>query len=210
MDYNNLWLYIVFVFLWMASPGPCFALVARNSVKYGVKSGIWTALGMVVCDALFVFLAVVGVAEILSHYPRLLEAGKMIGAAYIFYIGIQILWSTFKQYTTEEALLHVSETHKHMSPAKLFRMGFLTDAANPLLIVGMLALVLGFIDLSAGFSTVSIYAIIIPITTIYVDFAIAALFGNSLTRKFIMPYIKWFERVAGILIAGMAILMIIE
>jgi threonine/homoserine/homoserine lactone efflux protein len=206
MDYTNLIAYVIFLFLWMASPGPCFALVARNSVKYGIKGGIFTSIGMIICDSIFIFFAVVGVAEFLSHYPKILNAGKMIGAAYIFYIGVDILLTTFRA-----KKMDLSENNDtEIKPKKLILNGFLTDASNPLLIIGMLAIVLQFIDLKGSASHISFYAVLIPITTTYVNFCVAAIFGNPVVRNIITPYIKWFERFAGIAIAGLAIMMIIE
>ena len=154
MDYSHLASYIAFLFVWMVSPGPCFALVARNSMKYGIKSGLWTALGMVICDTIFIFLAVIGVAQFLSLYPKVLNAGKMIGGAYIFYIGVEIFLSTFKKIDSED--YQISSNYENTSK-KLFIKGFLTDASNPLLIVGMLAIVLGFMDLEGSKINLTIY-----------------------------------------------------
>jgi threonine/homoserine/homoserine lactone efflux protein len=191
----------------MVSPGPCFALVVRNSMKYGIKSGLWTALGMVVCDAIFIFLAVIGVAQFLSLYPKVLNAGKMIGGAYIFYIGVEIFLATFKKIECDKENSTIDLENK---PKKLFAKGFLTDASNPLLIVGMLAIVLGFMDLEGSKVTLTIYSILIPITTIYVNTIVAICFGNSIIRKIIIPYMHWFERFAGVIICVLAVLMIIE
>lgn len=207
MSYGETLTYLGFLFLWMASPGPCFALVARNSVKYGTKSGIFTALGMVLCDTLFIIFAVVGVAEFLKLFPKVLNAGKMIGSAYIFYIGIEIFLSTFKSNKNEDGGSGVKTEN---TPIKLFTRGFLTDAANPLLIIGMLAIVLRFIDLEGSFAHISLYALFIPLTTTYVTFGIAACFGNGFVRKCIMPYIKWFERFSGTVLCLLAVLMIID
>ena len=88
--------------------------------------------------------------------------------------------------------------------------GFLTDASNPLLIVGMLAIVISFIDLKGGAFHITFYSALIPITTIYVNAMISICFGNHLIRRVIMPYITWFERLAGVLICILAIMMIIE
>lgn len=206
MSYDHLLTYIVFLFLWMASPGPCFAMVARNATKYGIKGGIWTAIGMVICDSIFIFFAVIGVAEFLSLYPKVLSAGKMIGAAYIFYIGIEILLSTFRRSAQSETC----DINTEATPVKLMVRGFLTDASNPLLIIGMLAIVLRFIDPSAGVGVITLYSVLLPITTIYVTFGIAVIFGNTITRRLVVPYMHWFERLAGVLIAFLAILMIIE
>lgn len=198
--------YLIFLFLWMLSPGPCFALNARNSMKYGIKAGFWTAFGMVVCDTIFIIFAVLGVAEFLNHYPKVLNAGKMIGGAYIFYIGIDIFFTTFKKKDlTESDVEGIKNT-----PKKLFIKGFLTDASNPLLIIGMLAIVISYIDLSGGVNHIIFYSALIPFTTIYVNAIISVCFGNPLIRRVITPYIVWVERIAGFLLCTLAIMMIIE
>ncbi len=206
LDVNHLISYLVFLFFWMVSPGPCFALTARNSMKHGLKAGMFTALGMVVCDTIFIFCAVIGIAKFLSLYPKVLNAGKMIGSAYIFYIGIEIFISTFKKSSIDEE----SSNKEENSPKKFFLNGFFTDASNPLLIVGMLAIVLTFMDLEGSKSVLSFYSILIPITTAYVNAGIVLCFGNPVIRRIIMPHMKWFERFAGICICTLAILMLIE
>lgn len=207
MDYAHLMSYISFLFLWMVSPGICFALIARNSVKFGVKGGILTAVGMIICDSLFTIFAIVGVAEFLRHYPKVLSAGKIIGAAYILYIGVEILLSTFKKKVEVDS---DKASKPKISPFALIKQGFLTDASNPLLIIGMLAIVLQFIDLKADFLHIGFYSVLIPITTTYVTFLIALIFGNTISRKIVMPHIKWFERFAGLAIIALSIIMIIE
>jgi threonine/homoserine/homoserine lactone efflux protein len=208
MDHNHLISYIVFVFLWMVSPGPCFALVARNSVKYGFKAGFWTALGMVLCDSIFIFFAVIGVAEFLSMFPKVLNAGKMIGSAYIFYIGVDIFLTTFRKNKEDFTCGDLKATENQ--PFTLFRRGFLTDAANPLLIIGMLAIVLSFIDLKGGTGHITLYSVIIPVMTAFVNIMVAICFGNKIIRSVITPFIKWFERFAGVVISLLAISMLIS
>jgi threonine/homoserine/homoserine lactone efflux protein len=203
MDFSHFLSYFIFLFLWMVSPGPNFALIARTSIKYGVKSGFWVSTGMILCDGLFIILAIFGVAEFLKMHPKILDAAKMIGSAYIIYIGVDIFLSTFKAKVQD---VETKET-KENTPKKLFIKGFLTDAANPLLIMGMLAIVLTFIDINGGAFHITFYSALIPFTTFYVTFGIAICFGNKIIRKAITPYIKWFERLAGIAICTLPFLL---
>lgn len=205
MDYSHLISYLLFLFFFMSSPGPSFALIARSSIKFGLKGGIFTSFGIVACDALFIFFAVIGVAGFLNHYPKALEIGKIIGSIYIFYIGVDIFLSTFKKAHEDD----LPSAKNSDSLSRLFLQGFFTNAANPLAIVGMLAITLTFFHFeAAAFELKFLYTALVPLTSAYVYCGIALIFGNSLTRKFIVPYVKWFERFAGIAICTLALMMI--
>lgn len=206
MNYTHILTYLLFLFLWISSPGPSFAFIARNSMKYGVKAGLLTMVGMVIGDTVCITLAVIGVAEFLSHHPKILNAGKIIGAAYIFYIGIDILLSTFRRNAEEDIL----KTQVTPSKTNFIIKAILVDISNPLVIIGMLAIVLRFINPAEGAGHTVLYTLLLPLTTAYVSSGVTLIFGNPVTRRIVIPYIKWFERIAGIAIALLAILMIIE
>lgn len=203
MDYANLGSYMLFLFFWMATPDTSFAGVMRGATRYGIKGGMLTALGTVTCDAMFVILTVIGVAEFLNTYPQILNILRKIGGAYIFYIGIDIILSTFKKFAKEE---HNKQTSG--KPIKLFLTGFLINACNPVVLGGIVAAVLTFFDFEKGIGHLTLYSFLVPFSTFYVTTIVVFLFGNPITRKIITPHLKWFERISGTIICSLAIAMI--
>ena len=74
-------------------PGPDMALVARNVFRYGGSAGFATSLGICTGILGWAVAAVVGIATILATSSIAFTALKLIGAAYLIYLGISTLRS---------------------------------------------------------------------------------------------------------------------
>lgn len=106
------------------SPGPDFAMVTRNSFLHGRKAGLTAALGIACGVQIHVFYTVFGIALLIVQSPRLLFAMKLLGAAYLIYIGIK----SFTNKNRVDLNTGVGTSERLLS---IFRMGFLTNALNP-------------------------------------------------------------------------------
>lgn len=106
------------------SPGPDFAMVTRNSFLHGRKAGLTAALGIACGVQIHVFYTVFGIALLIVQSPRLLFAMKLLGAAYLIYIGIK----SFTNKNRVDLNAGVGTSERLLS---IFRMGFLTNALNP-------------------------------------------------------------------------------
>lgn len=74
------------------SPGPDFAMVTRNSWLHGRRAGLWAALGIAAGVQVHVFYTLIGVGLLIARAPWLFTAIKLLGAAYLIYIG----WRTLR------------------------------------------------------------------------------------------------------------------
>jgi threonine/homoserine/homoserine lactone efflux protein len=86
--------------------------------------------------------------------------------------------------------------------------GFLTNLSNPFTIVGMTSFILPFFKPEMSLETKLLFALLVPFSTFYCFSSISLLFGNKITRNFILPKIIWFERVAGVVICYMSLMMV--
>ena len=75
----------------VASPGPDFAVVVRESVTHGRRAGTWTAMGVGTAIFLHVGYSLLGIGLIVSQSIVLFNALKWLAAAYLLYIGIKAL-----------------------------------------------------------------------------------------------------------------------
>ena len=75
----------------VASPGPDFAVVVRESVTQGQRAGLWTALG--VGSGIFVHIAysLLGIGLIVSQSILLFNLFKWLAAGYLVYLGWKAL-----------------------------------------------------------------------------------------------------------------------
>ncbi|MBD2100178.1 LysE family transporter [Leptolyngbya sp. FACHB-261] len=78
------------------SPGPSFVLVARTAIASSRAHGLAAAAGMGLGGLLFSVLVLLGFHALLASVPWLYLVLKVVGGAYLFYLGICI-WRGAKQ-----------------------------------------------------------------------------------------------------------------
>ena len=74
-------------------PGPDTALIIRNTLAGGRRSGIASAVGIICGIAVWTLAAAVGLAAVLSASEPVFRALQLVGAAYLVYLGLQSLWA---------------------------------------------------------------------------------------------------------------------
>ncbi|WP_417667669.1 LysE family transporter [Roseibium sp.] len=105
-------------------PGPDFAVVLRNSLVGGRMAGVMTALGIGLALGVHVTYALAGIGLIVSQSILLFNALKLIGAAYLVFLGITM-------YRTASREMPADAKSLSMSPMKALRWGFFTNVTNP-------------------------------------------------------------------------------
>lgn len=126
------------------SPGPDFFVVLKNSLMYSRRAGFMTAFG--VASALIIHLTytLVGIGVLLAESPLLYAVVKYTGVAYLFYIGLKSVLSSFKKEGTVS--LDYAQASEEISPSKAFLQGFLTNMLNPKCAIFFISLFSQFID----------------------------------------------------------------
>lgn len=113
----------------LASPGPDFALITRQSLMYSKKSAVYTAIGIGLGIFVHVAYSIVGLGYIISQSLVAFTILKLAGAAYLIYLGA----SAFRTPTTSntvDASVQTLPERAHLSPRKALWMGFATNALN--------------------------------------------------------------------------------
>ena len=107
------------------TPGSDTALVTRNLIARGASAAMATVAGISLGCAVHAIASALGLFAILAHSAELYRAVKLIGAAYLVYLGLQSLYSWWRQIETAPAA----------SPAgtgrRSFAEGLLTNLSNP-------------------------------------------------------------------------------
>jgi threonine/homoserine/homoserine lactone efflux protein len=109
----------------IVTPGQDTALTIRNSLLGGRSAGLATALGVSAGQAVWTLAASAGLAALLVASEPAFMALKLIGAAYLVYLGAQSLLA---------ALRGRSRAHtgaRSAAPAVAFRQGVLSNLGNP-------------------------------------------------------------------------------
>ena len=88
---NSYYIYILIASSTIASPGPGVVMTLTNSLKYGLKNSLSGILGVTL--AMFIIANIVGggVGALILKSDYLYQYLKIIGAAYLFYLGVKLI-----------------------------------------------------------------------------------------------------------------------
>ncbi|MEC5160416.1 threonine/homoserine/homoserine lactone efflux protein [Janthinobacterium sp. CG_23.3] len=114
----------VITILAVISPGADFAMVTRNSYLHGRRAGLLAAAGIALGVQVHVFYTMLGVGLLIAHTPSLFLAIKLVGAAYLVYIG-------YRTFVAKAVLQPDLSAQPAGSALAALRSGFMTNALNP-------------------------------------------------------------------------------
>ena len=136
-------------------PSVSVLAVTARAAAFGFSHGLFTAIGIVVADILFILVAVYGlalIAEVMGERFRLVQ---YLGAAYLVWLGVS-LWRT-------EARARKSEQLRQSSWLSSFLTGFLITLGDQKAILFYLGFFPAFIDLSRMTPTDTLIIVIIAV-----------------------------------------------
>lgn len=137
------WLpFLAAITLLSMSPGVDTIIVMRNSAVGGYKKGLLTSLG--ICLGLFghATVSALGLSVILLGSASLFTALKLVGAAYLIYLGYQSLRSAARP----TGLIVSKDGMEGLSYRAAFRQGLLSNVLNPKPIIFYMAFLPQFIN----------------------------------------------------------------
>lgn len=146
----NLWAFTAFALPLVATPGASTAIVLRNSLAGGTRSGVATAAGANAGSVLYGLVTAVGVSAALQRWPLIWTALRIGGAAYLAWLGVRSLQraATYVQHTSTAV---ASEPPPAFS--RSVRDGFVTNVLNPSIATFYLLIVPQFIPRGVPFLT---------------------------------------------------------
>ncbi|UZE50360.1 LysE family translocator [Rhodopseudomonas sp. P2A-2r] len=136
---HDFWLFIVAGLLLNVTPGPDTLYIVGRGVQMGWRGGAVAALGISAGCLVHVFAAAVGLSALLAASSAAFTAVKLIGAAYLLYIGVRMLL-TRSPAPAEAPDLPTLSLHQ------VFWQGALTNALNPKVALFFLAFLPQFVD----------------------------------------------------------------
>ncbi|WP_030315434.1 LysE family translocator [Streptomyces flavochromogenes] len=190
----------VITILAVISPGADFAMTVRNSYLYGRTAGILAAVGIALGVLIHVTYTMLGVGLLVSRTPMLFTAMKLIGAAYLVYIG----YRTFV--TKAQVDIDLSEDGG-LSKAGALRTGFLTNALNPKTMLFVLSTYTQVVSADTPVFQQVGYGLFMSFAHL-VWFGLAAvLFSNQALRSRLLQRQTVLNKVIGAVLVGLGMLL---
>ncbi|HKM77759.1 MAG TPA: LysE family translocator [Candidatus Bathyarchaeia archaeon] len=189
------------------SPGPDMLYVISRTLEGGRRAGIISAFGIGVGTLVHMSVAAVGLSALLISFPLAYQTIRIIGAAYLVFLGVRIIRSNPQ---TRERLNGREKCQTSLMA--IFHQGVITNVLNPKVALFFLAFLPQFVDYSAGVFALQILFLGLVFdcsgTTWNVIVAILAGKANSLIQG--RPEILRIQRtLPGLILIGLGLLILV-
>ncbi|MFN6994617.1 MAG: LysE family translocator [Aquincola tertiaricarbonis] len=142
---QDLPLFIISGLLLNVAPGPDSLLIMSRSARHGWRAGSAAALGIGAGTMVHVLAAALGLSTLLAASSTAFTVVKMLGAAYLVYIGLSMLLRRERPSPPPAEGITVADAGAAPTWRRIWCQGFLTNVLNPKVAVFFLAFVPQFI-----------------------------------------------------------------
>lgn len=206
---SNFEAFLVAITILTLTPGLDTALVIRNSSRGGFTDGATTSLG--ICLGLFVHasFSAFGISAILAQSAELFNGIKLVGAAYLIYLGLSSLKTVLGSNVSQDT----SPLNQWVGSSKKrsLKEGFLSNVLNPKTAVFYLAFLPQFINPEGSVVVQSLMMASIHFLIAMVwqcGLAGALTKAKSLLRS--SHFMRWMEATTGVVLVGLGLKLIFE
>ena len=193
-DYGS---FVAAIVLFLAIPGPGNLALITSTGKGGVRGGLAATFGVIAGDQVLLWMAVAGVAALLTAYPAAFSAVQWLGAAYLAWLGLRML-------TAKPG----SAPILNIRPRQYFQQALTITLLNPQAIVFYMAFFPLFVDPAThrGLITFGAMAATIAALTFLYGLIVTLLTHHMAERLRANPRVSsGLEKLAGVFLIGFGI-----
>ena len=143
---TEFWTFLLGTIFIVLLPGPNSMYVLSVAARRGVRAGYQGACGVFLGDAILMVLSAAGVASLLKASPALFYVVKYIGAAYLAWIGLQMLRGALNNWRARKAGESVEQTTAPADEANPFKKALVISLLNPKAILFFISFFIQFVD----------------------------------------------------------------
>jgi len=194
--------FVIAILVFLLIPGPGNLALITSTTKGGVRGGLAATLGVILGDQILLWMAVAGVATLLTNYPAAFHAVQWVGAAYLAWLGLRMLFAK----PGAAPVLNIRT-------GQYVRQALLITLLNPKAIVFYLAFFPLFVDPSRhqGAVTFAFMALTIALLTFAYGLAMVLLTHFLAARMRASPAISGaLQKMAGLFLIGFGIKLAIS
>lgn len=115
----------------IVTPGPDTALVIRNALRSGRRAAAFSALGTGIGSAVWAVASLLGVAVLLETSAVGFTVFKLLGAAYLGYLGVRTLVSSFRGGSPPGGSRAATPIRRPLRDRATLGQGLLNNLLNP-------------------------------------------------------------------------------
>lgn len=199
----------------VASPGPDFGLVLRQSLRHGRRTAIWTSMGIGCGLMVHITYSLLGLGLVLKNSATVFAILKWLGAAYLAWIGVQALQTKprdeevdpgggFPRLESRDAGKAPRQVEVAPTARVAWSTGFLVNVLNPkaaLFFISLFPLAVSPATprlIQAGYG-----AWMTLMTVLWFSF-VAVVFTQERVRRVFLRHGHWIDRALGVIFLGFA------
>jgi threonine/homoserine/homoserine lactone efflux protein len=188
------------------TPGPDMAVVTKNALAHGRRGVVLTTTGIALALGIWTGATAVGLAALLRTSGDALFVLKLVGAAYLAYLGVRTLLDSRRR--PGDLLAAAPQP----APAHaIFRQGFLSAISNPKLGVFFVTFLPQFV---VPGQPVLPRLLLLGMTFAVIGWTWMNVYGLFVTRMrevITAPRVRqWMERVTGVVLLGFGARLAVE
>ena len=194
--------FVAAIVVFLLIPGPGNLALVTSTGKGGIRGGLAATFGVIAGDQVLMWLAVAGVAAVLTTYPAAFSAVQWLGAAYLAWLGFKMLIAK----PGDAPILNIR-------PRQYFQQAVVITLLNPKAIVFYMAFFPLFVDPARhqGLVTFGAMAATIAVLTFAYGLVVTLLTHFLAERMRANPVIgRVLEKVAGLFLIGFGIKLAIS
>ena len=186
----------------VASPGPDFSIVLRQSLRHGRRTAIWTSLGVGAGISLHLTYSLLGIGLVIAGSETWFTGLKYAGAGYLAWLGVQSLRAKPRAGNDSPAGGENGSAAPRAGAA--FMTGFLTNALNPKATLFFVALFATVISAQTPKIIQAAYGGWMVVATAGWFCAVSVLFAREPLRRAFWRHGHWIDRALGVVFLGFA------
>ena len=142
---TDLWTYVLGAFGIILLPGPNSLYVLSVATARGVRAGYQGAFGVFLGDTILLLLTALGAASLLRSNPSFFLVVKYLGAAYLAWVGVNLIWAAFQKLRSAQPVASLT-AEAPVNMQQPFKRALVISLLNPKAILFLLSFFVQFID----------------------------------------------------------------
>lgn len=177
------------------SPGPAVLMSARTGLSEGLRTGAFLAVGIGAGAVVWASAALFGLNIVFQAAPALLWGLKVAGGGYL-------LWMAWKMFRHAADPMDLSDQGRPpRAPLQAFRLGLVTQLANPKPAVLFSAMFVGTVPAGTPFWVYAALLTVVFLNECLWNIAVARVFSLERTRRGYISLKTLIDRVFGGMLA---------
>ena len=190
----------------LASPGPDFFYVVRQSASHSIRAGILAAIGISLGIIFWAAFSIFGLVWLKQHLGDVVQYVIMVvGGSYLLYIGISML-----RISDNVTFAKNSENQTALHSLTEIRKGLMINIFNAKAGAYFTSVISGFLGNFNELHLQIELLLLFVISTLIYFCLVALLFSRKPIREFYSLYSRYIDNAAGVVFAGFGLLLIFE